>query len=262
MRGVYSAGVVTALEELGLQDAFDEVIGISAGAATAAYFLAGQAALGTKIYYEDLASKEFINPLRRGNVLNVSFLHEVFTERKPLDQAAIYASRSNFYIGVTNISAVQPEYIHVNHTADKDIIKLIQASSSVPGMTPPTKIDGVLYSDGITTCRNPIQFAVETLRCTDILYVTNQPLRQKDTITFGEKLFSRIATRSYGTEFRSAYLERHTMSDETASTTYPADIRIGVLCPASMPVKRLSKDAAKLKKIAEQARQQTLDLFK
>src|SRR5579871_2481947 len=54
MRGVVSAGMVSALEELGLVTAFDAVYGSSAGAINAAYFLAGQARLGTTIYFEDI----------------------------------------------------------------------------------------------------------------------------------------------------------------------------------------------------------------
>ena len=44
MRGVVSAGMTTAIEQLGLRDAFDEVHGASAGAFNAAFLLAGQAA--------------------------------------------------------------------------------------------------------------------------------------------------------------------------------------------------------------------------
>ncbi len=187
MRGVYSGGVVIGLEELGLTQAFDHVIGVSAGAATAAYFLAGQAKLGTSIYYEDLASKEFIDRTRIGNPLNIDFLDEVFTARKPLDRQSIQDNRSLFHIGVTDVNKVQAEYIRANHNTGDNIIKLVQASSSVPGLTPPIMIDGTLYGDGITTCKNPVGFAIDTLGCTDILFVVNQPLRLKDSISVGEK---------------------------------------------------------------------------
>src|SRR6476659_5599828 len=61
MRGVVSAGMVSALEELGLVDSFDAVYGSSAGAINAAYFLAGQAAFGTTIYVEDINNSRFIS---------------------------------------------------------------------------------------------------------------------------------------------------------------------------------------------------------
>ena len=54
LRGVCSAGGVVALEHLGLTDVFDHVYGTSAGVMNASYFVAGQARLGIRIYYEDM----------------------------------------------------------------------------------------------------------------------------------------------------------------------------------------------------------------
>ena len=54
LRGVCSAGGVVALEHLGLTDLFDHVYGTSAGVMNASYFLAGEARLGIRVYYEDM----------------------------------------------------------------------------------------------------------------------------------------------------------------------------------------------------------------
>src|ERR1044071_2792696 len=53
MRGVVSAGMVAALEELGFRDCFDAVYGSSAGAISGAYFIAKQARYGTTIFYDN-----------------------------------------------------------------------------------------------------------------------------------------------------------------------------------------------------------------
>jgi len=80
MRGVVSGGALIAMERVGLTSVFDEVYGESAGAINACYFLAGNAAFGGRIYLEDLTSFRFINPLRRGKILDVDFLiDEVMT---------------------------------------------------------------------------------------------------------------------------------------------------------------------------------------
>ena len=60
-----------------LTDAFDAVYGSSAGAINAAYFLAGQARLGTTIYYEDINNARFISLLRvlgGRPIVNLGFL--------------------------------------------------------------------------------------------------------------------------------------------------------------------------------------------
>src|SRR3989442_4926282 len=59
MRGVISCGALMALEELGMTEVFDEVYGGSAGAVNAAYFLAGQAAYATALYYQKINSTRF-----------------------------------------------------------------------------------------------------------------------------------------------------------------------------------------------------------
>jgi predicted acylesterase/phospholipase RssA len=66
MRGAYSGGVVIGLEELGLTDTFDDVVGVSVGASTAAYFLANQSARGTSLFFEELTTKHIKCGLLRG----------------------------------------------------------------------------------------------------------------------------------------------------------------------------------------------------
>src|SRR3982751_2138376 len=84
MRGVVSAGMVAALEQLGMTHAFDAVYGSSAGAINGAYFLAGQANLGATIYSEDINNRKFIDlarPLRGRPIVDLDFLIEHVARR-------------------------------------------------------------------------------------------------------------------------------------------------------------------------------------
>src|SRR5215216_2500711 len=73
----------------GLRDAFDVVYVASAGACAGAYFLAGQARNGARLYYEAVNNRRFINPLRtlqRRAIVDLDFLFdEVLTRQLPLD---------------------------------------------------------------------------------------------------------------------------------------------------------------------------------
>src|ERR1700754_2635751 len=60
MRGVVSAGMVAALERLELTDAFDVVVGSSAGAINGAAFLARSGVRASDAYCGPLASREFV----------------------------------------------------------------------------------------------------------------------------------------------------------------------------------------------------------
>src|ERR1700728_2018560 len=60
MRGVISAGMTAAIEQLGLTDAFDEVHGASAGGFHGAFLLAGQAAYLAALYPHGFGNPGFV----------------------------------------------------------------------------------------------------------------------------------------------------------------------------------------------------------
>jgi predicted patatin/cPLA2 family phospholipase len=108
MRGVISAGMVSALEVLGYGQAFDAVYGASAGAINAAYFLAGQARLGTTIYHEDINNRRFIDLARvflGRPIVNLSFLlDDVATRSKPLDVDRVLQSSVPLRVLATDVA--------------------------------------------------------------------------------------------------------------------------------------------------------------
>ncbi len=112
MRGVISAGMVWALEDLGYLDAFDAVYGSSAGAINAAYFLAGQAGLGTTIYYEDINNASFIRLGRaavRRPIVNLGYLlDDVAIRRKPLNVERVLTSASPLSVLATDVDRQAP----------------------------------------------------------------------------------------------------------------------------------------------------------
>jgi len=107
MRGVISAGMVWALEDLGYVDAFDAVYGSSAGAINAAYFLAGQAGVGTTIFFEDINTAAFIDlwrPLRGRPIVDLGFLlGDVAVHRKRLPADRVLQSPSPLTVLATDV---------------------------------------------------------------------------------------------------------------------------------------------------------------
>ena len=103
MRGVFGAGVCCALEELGYTKAFDEVYGVSAGALNAAYFLSGQAAYGTTIYYQDINNRKFINLFRGRKIVNIDFLMDIICSKKPLNVKRLFGNPTLFNIIKTSL---------------------------------------------------------------------------------------------------------------------------------------------------------------
>ena len=104
--------MVLALEALGYVDAFDAVYGSSAGAIDAAYFLAGQARVGTSIYYEDINNTSFIRLGRAAAgrpIVNLSYLlDDVARSRKRLDVARVLTSPTPLSVLATDVDSQAP----------------------------------------------------------------------------------------------------------------------------------------------------------
>ena len=135
MRGVISAGMVWALEHLGLTTAFDNVYGSSAGAINAAYFLAGQAGVGTTIYYEDINNNRFINPWRAMNgrpIVDLGFLIDVVAvHRKPLEVARVLAAPSPLSVMATD-AATGRRAILRNFSTGRELLEAMRAGATMP----------------------------------------------------------------------------------------------------------------------------------
>jgi len=151
MRGVISAGMLWALEDLGLTEAFDAVYGSSAGAISGAYFLAGQAGLGTRIYYEDINNARFIDlsrAARRRPIVNLGYLlDDVAVHRKRLDTDRVLRSPTSLTIMATDVDSGSPRALTGFQDAPH-LFSAMRASATMPVMAgPPHEHEGHRYLD-------------------------------------------------------------------------------------------------------------------
>ena len=85
MRGCVSAGMVTAIHHLGLENSFDNVYGSSAGSLIGAYFITRQLPLeGPEVYYDKLtnpvAGKSFIDTNRILRAVGIGLLNPMLVK--------------------------------------------------------------------------------------------------------------------------------------------------------------------------------------
>jgi predicted patatin/cPLA2 family phospholipase len=185
MRGVVSGGMATGLEALGLRDAFDVVYGASAGACAAAYFLAGQAQSGARLYYEAVNNRQFIDVFRglqRRAIVDLDFLFdEVLRKRHPLDFEAVQRSGVDLVILASHVDGQNGAEEHVEavrfsdfEDAD-DLMGALHASCRMPivGGAPFT-YRGMRYWDAAITQPVPIHAALAD-GCTHILVLLTLP---------------------------------------------------------------------------------------
>src|SRR5262245_17667194 len=160
MRGVVSAGMVSALEHLGLTHAFDAVFGSSAGAINGAYFLAGQAALGTGIYSEDINNRHFIDlmrPLRGRPIVDLGFLmHDVARRRKPLDVDKVLGSPAPLVVMATDVASAARAPLRQFGDAEAHF-QALRAGATMPVVAgPPVTYGGRRYLDASLTEPVPV----------------------------------------------------------------------------------------------------------
>ena len=178
MRGVVSAGMVSALEDLGLTLAFDAVYGSSAGALNAAYFLAAQAKRGTTIYYEDINNRSFIDlsrPLRGRPIVDLGYLiDDVARQRKPLDADGLLRRRKPLVVLATDVTTA--ERVALREFADRSaLMTSLRAGATMPVVAgPPITVDGRALLDASLSEPIPVPIA-EAEGATHILVLLTRP---------------------------------------------------------------------------------------
>jgi predicted patatin/cPLA2 family phospholipase len=152
MRGIVSAGMVTAVEMLGLTSTVDYIVGTSAGALAGAFLLAGQPGMGTSLYYEELISRDWIDytrVLRREPPIGLDWLiDDVMSGEKGLDWDQVISSPVPLYAVASALPDYNPAIIGPP-TSVAGLRDTLRASARIPIMSgKPVEIDGTKYIDG------------------------------------------------------------------------------------------------------------------
>lgn len=271
MRGVLSGGALVAMEELGLTEAFDEVYGESAGAINGSYFVAGQAALGCRIYLEDIPNSRFIDPLRLHRILDMDFLiDEVIAKAKPLDPTRVVGSRSRLLVSLTNAADGTGRVIDVGE-AKAPLLRILKATAAIILFyNRAVEVDGGWYVDGGIADPIPVRNAIAT-GCSHILVLLTRPPGYRDKpfrapswlaarFLLGNKWHPSLLQ----TLFREKYKRYNASRDLAFGRTQPErPVSIAVICPDgdTHGVTRLTRDPTRLRDAMMVSRQRTLETF-
>lgn len=261
MRGVVSAGMVAALEQLGASDAFDDIYGSSAGSFNGAYFISRRARLGTTIYYDDINKDEFIDlkrGLRGGPILCLDYmLNHVAETVKPLDWQGIIDSPIRLHPMATSLE--EQRGVEVPFSTKDELKLALKASATIPWVAGgPVITKHGRFLDASTAGNGSIPYtsAVDD-GATHVLALTTRPegvLRGKPS--FLERWFMSRKIRGYEPLLVPHYLARagayarsveelRTGSSRSADDDSPHLYAI-TLARDARPVSQLEKDRRKL----------------
>jgi len=213
MRGVVGGGMVAAFEQLNMLHCFDAIYGSSAGAVSAAYFVASQARYGVTIFYENINNRTFLDPKRllfsSKPVLSLEFLLDhVCRYEKPLDVDRILSSSVPLRVLATSVTSLQT--VVLEGFADrKELFEALRCSARIPGIAgPPVVFKGDKYLDAAVTESIPFKRLVAE-GFTDAVALMTRPFGVgRSTANIIERHLIAPRLKSYNHELPGLYLNR------------------------------------------------------
>ena len=161
MRSVFSAGLLDGFLQKNFRP-FDLFIGVSAGAANLAAFLANMQGRNITIFRQYALQREFIDPLRfirGGHMIDLDWLWQKADAEIPLDKKALNNCQSPLLAGLTDLASGLPVYKQV--TAD-NVEAVIKASSALPLLYRGfPEVDGLPVTDGGVADSLPVSKAIK-----------------------------------------------------------------------------------------------------
>ena len=162
-KGSYQIGVMRALEEMGIMDYVTAISGSSVGALNAILYAYAEVKLAMDVW-EEISPRQFlgISPemidLKEGLVkrdgLNDIFDKYIDFDRIRMNEKTVYANVTDY--GPDGKSAPKSRYLRLNYRPVEEIRDILLASSALPIIYEPIRIDGKVCRDGGLTDNLPI----------------------------------------------------------------------------------------------------------
>lgn len=177
-RGIFGAGIFDWCLDHGVT--FDYLIGVSAGSANEASFLAGQKGRNYQFYTNYSFRKDYMsfrNMITKGSYIDLEYIYgDALTNsagENPLNFGAIMDSGKTFRIVATDALTGKPVYFD-SHDMVQDDYGAIKASSCVPVASKPYAWRGGLYFDGGLSDPIPFQKALDA-GCEKVIIILTRP---------------------------------------------------------------------------------------
>lgn len=256
-RGIYGAGVFDHLMEEGISG--DYFIGVSAGAANGASFLAKQPRRNFVFYNNYAFRKEYMslkNYLKTGSYIDLDYIYSDLSAsngENPLDYKTMMENPMEFEIVATDARTGRLKYFNKNDLII-DEYDPIKASCCVPVLCNPYEVKGVPYFDGGLSDPIPFKKAFEA-GCDKVILVLTRPkdyFRKKRK----DKKFVRLLRRNYP-RVSKAFAKRYEVYNQSLreAIELEKENKIIIVAPSDIGnLKTLSQDHEQLENLYEMGR--------
>ena len=199
-RGIYACGVLDYCLDQKIR--FDLGIGVSAGSANLASFLAGQRGRNFTFYTEYGLRKQYAsvgNFLRKRSFIDMDYVYGTLSNRdgeNPLDYAALRDNPMDFLVVATDAVTGNATYFE-KRDIRQDGYDVFKASSSIPFVCQPYFVNGTPYYDGALGDPVPVEKAF-ACGCDRVVLLLTKPENVIRTSEQDEQLAARIRGNTHG----------------------------------------------------------------
>lgn len=255
MRGIYAAGVLDKCLEDGIN--FDLGIGVSAGSANIASFLARQKGRNFVFYTEYAMRKEYMglwNFIFRKNYVNLDYAYGTLSRADgeyPIDYDCIVNNPMDYIVVATEALTGNAKYFRKDDIS-LDNYDTLKASSTLPLVNQPYIIGGVPYYDGALSDPVPVQKALDE-GCDRIVLLLTKPrdFRRKteSDLKTAERLAKKYPLAAEGLKLRA---ERYNGGVELAERLWEEGRLLIVAPDDTCGVNTLTRDRDNLVRLYEE----------
>lgn len=180
-RGIFGAGVLDRCMEMGFMA--DHFVGVSAGSANGASYIAGQKGRNYVFYNEFAFRKEYMswdNLIRTGSYLDLDYIYSTLSNddgEYPLDYDAMMANPCGFEVVATNAVTGRSMYFR-KEEIKRNQYDFFKASCCVPGIDKPYYVGKIPCFDGGLADPIPYKRAFRA-GCDKVIVILTKP---RDTV--------------------------------------------------------------------------------
>ena len=198
MKCAYSAGLLDAFLDDNIS--FKYCIGVSAGSANVASYLAGQRGRNKRFYTEHIHEPGYFgfrSYFKNRNLFGLQYIYGTLSNSNGadyLDYRKMILNPAEYLIVANDANTGEPKYFN-KEEMPKDDYRIIMASSAMPGLCLPVEIDGHYYFDGCVADSIPVKKALDD-GCDKVVVILSKP---RDYVKKPEKLkgFYAFKCKSY-----------------------------------------------------------------